>query len=94
MSGENEQHILVMLGEIKGELKGISTLVQVTSDATNRRIDDLNQSVNKRVDELSAATDQRFNSVQAQVNRRGATAGGAGGALVAGAVELIKLMIR
>lgn len=90
----NEQHILVMLGRIEGELKGLSALVTETSNATNRRIDDLKSSMNSRIDDLSKTTDQRFESVQKQVNRRGAAAGGAGGMLMAGAVELIKLVMR
>lgn len=93
MSGEHEASILMMLGRIEGELKGLTSLVQETSNATNRRIDDLKESMNQRVDELSDNTDQRFQAVQSQVNRRGATAGGASGALVAGAVEMIKYLL-
>lgn len=94
MSGTNEDHILVMLGRIEGELKGLNALVTSTSAATNLRIDDLKNSMNGRIDDLSRNTDQRFESVQKQVNRRGAAAGGAGGVLVAGAVEFIKLIFR
>lgn len=93
MASTNEDHILVMLGRIEGELKGLNALVTSTSEATNRRIDDLKVSMNGRIDDLSRNTDQRFESVQKQVNRRSAAVGGVGGILVTGFAEVVKAFL-
>lgn len=98
MSGEHEQHILVMLGRIEGELKGINTQIQQNSAATNQRIDDLKAAMNKRMDDLKESTDERFESVQKQFDRRSAAVGGVGGVsgglLVSGLTELLKAMMK
>ncbi|MDX2350639.1 MAG: hypothetical protein QNK32_09640 [Porticoccus sp.] len=89
----NNDQVLIMLGEIKGELAGINRLVQATSDSTNKRIDDLATAMNRRIDDHQDDTKARFDAVQKEIGKKSVTAGGASGALVAGVVKLIEVTL-
>ena len=86
--------VLLVLGRIEGELKGIRELVHSTSEATNTRIDDMKESVNTRIDDHQTATDTRFVAMGRQINKKGMASGGAGGALVAGLVEMARAILN
>lgn len=86
----NNDQVLFLLGQIKGELTGIKDLVQSSSETTNRRIDDLANAMNRRIDDHQSSTDARFESIQKQITKKGAAAGGGSGLVVAGIVEIIK----
>ncbi len=45
----SEKKILMAIGELKGSIDGLSTIVENNNSAMNRRIDDLNSSINKRL---------------------------------------------
>ena len=95
MSGDNNNDsVLLVLGRIEGELKGIRDLVHTTSDATNMRIDDLTSAVNKRIDDHQVATSAQMVTLQKQIHRKSLTAGGASGAMVAGVIEIIRATLN
>lgn len=87
---ETNDPILLVLGRIEGELKGIRDLVHSTSHATNARIDDLTVAVNKRIDDHQVATNARMVALQKQIHRKGIAAGGASGAMASVVVEIIR----
>ncbi len=67
--------LFLVLGEIKGELKGIRDQIVESNLATNRRIDDLARSVehqteslNRRIDDHQEDTSVRFNSLETRVS--------------------------
>lgn len=66
MSDENSSYA-VMLGEVKGQLVGISDLIKQSNAATHQRIADLSnkldaqtQAINARINDHKAEVDQRF----------------------------------
>ncbi|MGH1429787.1 MAG: hypothetical protein ACRBB4_01585 [Neptuniibacter sp.] len=76
--GDNTQgtdpQLLMLLGEIKGELGGIRAQIVESNAATNRRIDDLSEfvkqqteAVNRRIDDHQQDVDQRFNESNARI---------------------------
>ncbi|MBL4783018.1 MAG: hypothetical protein JKX92_12320 [Porticoccaceae bacterium] len=94
MSGDDSNSILLVLGRIEGELKGIRELVHSTSQATNTRIDDLTSAVNKRIDDHQMATQDRIDGLQKQIHRKSLTVGGLSAALVTGVVEIIRVTLN
>ncbi len=69
-----DPQLLVLLGEIKGELGGIRSQIKATTDATNQRIDDLSESVkqqtaavNRRIDDHQQDVAQRFEEVNTRL---------------------------
>lgn len=70
-----DDQLLVLLGEIKGELTGIRTQISDSNIATNKRIDDLSESVrhqtkslNTRIDDHQQDTDKRFEHVERRID--------------------------
>ncbi|MGI1671962.1 MAG: hypothetical protein K6L74_16790 [Neptuniibacter sp.] len=69
-----DPQLLMLLGEIKGELGGIRAQIVESNAATNRRIDDLSESVkqqtasvNRRIDDHQQDVDQRFNDANSRI---------------------------
>lgn len=91
---EKNTELLLLLGEIKGELNGIHTLVQTTSDSTNKRIDDLGAAMNRRLEDHQADTAEKFHAIDKQINKKGATAGGVGGLIASGLTQLITQLLK
>lgn len=90
---DNDKDLLMVLGEIRGELRGIKELVNVRSESTNKRIDDLNNSINSRIEDHQINTDARLKELHDKVNRKSSIVGGGSGALVAGCVEIAKRFV-
>ena len=98
---DNNMQVLVLLGEIKGELSGIHRLVQQSTEATTQRIDDLRDSMHRRLEDhqahneqrfgqFSEDVDRRFNDVDKRTTKRSVATGGSAGALVLGLSEIVK----
>ncbi len=51
MSGTPDPETLRALGQVQGQLNGIADLIRETAASTNRRIDDLKDSVDARFDD-------------------------------------------
>lgn len=88
MSGETTE-VLVQMAEVKGQLSVILQLMQQNHDATHQRLNDFRQSAEGRFSGLETRLDR------VEENERGtaikAAGGGAlSGALVAGAIEVMK----
>ena len=88
MSDDND--LLMVLGEIRGELKGIRELVHASGESTNRRVDDLNKSINSRLEDHQDATDTRFKDIRQEMNKKSSLIGGGTSAIVAGIIEMLK----
>lgn len=91
---DNNQAVLILLGEIKGELHGIRELVNHNSEATNRRIDDLKDSVEQRLEDHRSHSAEMHATLDKQINKRGSIAGLGGGTLVVASIEMIKALLR
>ena len=96
---DNPQNkVVLMLGEITGELKGIQRQIQTNTDATNQRIDDLKRSI----DVAQSALADRITQVEKRLDKveernisqllRNASWGGIGGAMAAAVVEILKVI--
>ncbi len=66
-NNKGDLHIAESLGEIRGALTGIQTLIQQSNHSTNQRIDDLAKNVqdstaaiNRRIDDHKADTENRL----------------------------------
>ena len=91
-------HLLQQFGEVQGQLKLLALMIQNGQESTNKRIDDFRQSVEGRLNTVEA----RIDGVEGRVetiakNERGTALRGAGGgaisaAIVAGAIEAMKLI--
>jgi hypothetical protein len=89
MSGENEK-TLVELGKIGGKLDMMMQMMQQNHADTNRRIDDLRTAQDARINSVEGRvktleTNERSTAIKAGV------AGTISGAIVAGAIAMIKL---
>jgi cystathionine beta-lyase/cystathionine gamma-synthase len=89
MSGENST--LVELGEIKGQLKLMTQMLQQNHDSTNQRIDDLRHSTEARTKGLedrvgTLEKNERGTAVKAGV------AAAIGGVIVAAGTAAIRLI--
>lgn len=103
MEGDINSKVLTDLGEVKGLLRGVTDMIRSSQEATNRRIDDLSLSINKGMDSLDARVrevgekaDEAMNlatDTAARTSRHSAIFGGGSGALVAGALEIIKTLL-
>jgi hypothetical protein len=89
MSGENST--LVELGEIKGQLKLMTQMLQQNHDSTNQRIDDLRHSMEARAKGLEERvgkleTNERGTAIKAGV------AGAISGVIATAAIAAVKLL--
>lgn len=69
-----DDKVLLLLGEISGELKGIRAQMQASDAATHRRIDDLSESVkqqtaalNRRIDDHQEDTENQFKRLDKRI---------------------------
>ena len=88
MATDNDQ-IIQLLGEIRGELRGVSEVIKNNHAAVNQRLEDMASSNERRFD----AIEKRVEHVETeQKNMIWKISGwsGLGGALVAGVIELLK----
>ncbi|WP_249214319.1 hypothetical protein [Burkholderia cenocepacia] len=77
--------VLLALGTIQGELRGIREMVQHGQQATNQRIDDLKEAVTERIDGLEGRVktlEGDHGKLMAKTAGLGGVAGGAMTALV------------
>jgi len=89
MSENNE--VLVQLAQVQGQLTAMTQLMQQNHDSTHQRINDFRHAIEGRITGVEARLDK------VEDNERGtalkAAGGGAfSGAIMAGAVELIKYL--
>lgn len=99
MSDPNQQ-LLQQVGEVQGQLKLMTQMIQQNHESTHQRINDFRHAIEGRLDGVEA----RIDGVEARVdtidrNERGTALRGAGGgavsaAIVAGAIEAIKLLVH
>jgi hypothetical protein len=99
MSDPNLQ-LLQQFGEVQGQLKLLALMIQSGQESTNKRIDDFRQSIEGRLNTVET----RIDGVEARIetiaaNERGTALRGAGGgavsaAIVAGAIEALKLIVH
>jgi len=71
MSSDNkaDPETLRALGQVQGQLHGIAELIRETAASTNRRIDDLKESVDARFDDHSKRITQIENVHGARISR-------------------------
>lgn len=69
-----DAQMLKALGELSGELRGISQQIQMSQQSTNQRIDDLKESVkeqtqalNQRIDDHQKDVDNRLDDMNQQI---------------------------
>ncbi len=93
---DNNQQVLQQVGEVQGQLKLITQMIQQNHESTHQRINDFRHAIEGRIDGVEARIDGMEGRVDLiTANERGtalkvATVGGAAGAIMAGMVELIK----
>lgn len=86
-----DNKVLFMLGEIKGELRGLRETVERDAQSTNRRIDDLVSAHQRRSDMI----EQRLARLEANdrsMLMRTTGLGGLSGAVVAATIEFIRVV--
>ena len=62
-----DNQLLLLLGEIKGQLKAVQDQIAASSESTNKRIDDLSQAVDRRIDDHQRSNETRFTHLQGQI---------------------------
>lgn len=95
MSGTPDPETLRALGQVQGQLNGIADLIRETSAATNRRIDDLKETMDDRFQDHGERISRLENNERATAIKAaaiGATAGAASGVVgqVLGAIFRFK----
>ena len=99
MSGDNQQ-LLQQVGEVQGQLKLITQMIQQNHESTHQRINDFRHAIEGRIDGVAARVDgveKRIDTIDK--NERGTALRGAGGgavsaAIVAGAIEALKMIVH
>lgn len=82
MSATPDPETLRALGQVQGQLNGIADLIRETSAATNRRIDDLKETMDDRFQDHGERISRLENNERATAIKAaaiGATAGAASG---------------
>ena len=87
----SEEKILMAIGELKGSIDGLSTVVKNNDSAMNRRIDDLGSSMNKRLDSQDAHIIE-LRRTQTKLMLRSSLAGGVSGGFIVALSELVKVL--
>lgn len=92
----DNETVLAQLGEVQGQLKMMTTMIQQNHESTHQRINDFRHAIEGRID----GVESRIEGVEARVNAidrnerstaiRVAGVGGMSGAIAAAAVELVK----
>ncbi|MBN6732743.1 hypothetical protein [Burkholderia multivorans] len=81
--------VLLALGTIQGELRGIREMVQHGQQATNQRIDDLKQAVTERIDGLEDRV-VKLESDHGKLVAKTAGLGGVAGGAMTALVEIVR----
>lgn len=90
MSDEKlSEQVLLVLGNIQGELRGIRETVQQGQAATNQRIDDLKTAVTDRIDGLEDRV-TRLEGDHGKLMVKTASLGGIAGGAMTALVEVIR----
>ena len=71
MTEQIDNQLLLLLGEIKGQLKAVQDQITASSESTNKRIDDLSQAVDRRIDDHQRSNETRFTNLQGQITSVG-----------------------
>jgi hypothetical protein len=90
--------VLSELGQVKGQLQMMTAMIQQNHESTHQRINDFRHAIEGRIDSVEArigAVEGRIDTVDK--NERGtalraAGAGGVSAAIVAGAIEALKML--
>lgn len=90
---DTQYQMLLVMAEMRGELRSIRELVTTQHQHTNQRIDDLKASLDARLLAQEKDIDD-LNKAVGNVALKSASAGGATGGLAAVAVELIKMVVQ
>ena len=88
---DSNDKVLLALGQIKGELSGIRSMVQSGQQATNQRIDDLKQAVTQRIDGIEGRV-ATLESGKGRLMMKTTGYGGVAGAGIAAIVEIARLI--
>ncbi len=85
--------LLTELGEVKGQLKMMTAMIQQNHESTHQRINDFRHAIEGRIDTVENRMDTM------EKNERGTALRAAGGgavsaAIVAGAIEAMKMLVN
>jgi hypothetical protein len=69
-----EQELSKDVGEIKGLLQGIQSMMATQSESINRRVDDMHHSISRRVEDMHTAVSRRLDGHQTQIDAAAAKA--------------------
>lgn len=86
-----QHQMIVMLGQIQGELRGVREIVQANHSSLHQRIDDMVKSNEARFENV----EDRISKVESnhqQLLMKTAAGGGMAGGIVAAGIEIIKAM--
>lgn len=95
MSDPNQQ-LLQQVGEVQGQLKLITQMIQQNHESTHQRINDFRHAIEGRIDGVEARIDSVEDRIDTVVKNERGTAlrvagiGSMSGAIAAAAVELVK----
>jgi hypothetical protein len=90
MSNEDlNSKVLLALGNIQGELRGIREMVQHGQQTTNQRIDDLKQTVTERIEGLEGRV-TRLENDHGKLTVKTASLGGISGGAMTFLVEIVR----
>lgn len=87
------------LGEVQGQLKMMTSMIQQNHESTHQRINDFRHAIEGRIDGVEArigAVEGRIDTVDKNERGtalRGASSGALSGALVAAGIEIIKRLV-
>lgn len=93
-------NVLAQLGEVQGQLKLMTQMIQQNHESTHQRINDFRHAIEGRIDgveEKIKSVEQRVDTIDK--NERGTALRAAGGgavsaAIVTGAIEALKLIVH
>ncbi len=97
MSDQNQQ-LLQQFGEVQGQLKLITQMIQQGQESTHQRINDFRQSVEGRLNSVETRIDgvesrmETLASNERGTALRGASSGAISGVLVSAGIEVLKLL--
>jgi hypothetical protein len=89
MDSKESSQILQVLGEIRGELKGINAMIAANNTSVNQRLEDMQKSNDQRLDGIEARV-EHVEAEQKAIIWKVAGWSSLGGAIVTAGVELIK----
>ena len=89
MDSKESSQILQVLGEIRGELKGINAMIAANHTSVNQRLEDMQKSNDQRLDGIEARV-EHVEAEQKAIIWKVAGWSSLGGAIVTAGVELIK----